>query len=161
MAHFGSQRWPSEYGVVASLTNEAASPITGIAGSDTTLTSTEGVDQLTYSVPTGETALYRVTCHILNGIDSASGGTQLVTPQLVYNDGAAVALIDLEAILGGGGGGAAAAIDLSTAETTGTWRGVIKAAAGTDIVVAIEHILNSTVATAGTYEIRMSIEKLT
>ena len=160
MGAFGSGLWPQEYGAVKYLNSIDNSSVTGIAASDTTVTSTEGVDQLTYTVPAGHGGLYELTSVIVNGADSTSGGTHVVTAAVTYNDGTAQGLVDLGALDGGGAAGAPAGIDFSTANIKASACGRIYAAAGTDIVMALEHILNSTVPTAGTHTLLFSIERL-
>ena len=160
MGAFGSGYWPQEYGAVKYLNTPANSSITGIAASDTTLTSTEGVDLLTYTVPPGHSGLYRLTSNIVNGADSASGGTHLVTCQITYNDGTAQTAIDLGALLGGGNLAAPVALEFSTANLVAPAQGVIYATEGTDITMFLQHILNSTVPTAGTHHLTFCIERI-
>ena len=159
MAHFGSALWPKEFGPVAYLNSEGVSSVTGIAASDTTLSSTVGVDYISYTVPTAQTGMYRISSHLYNHADDLSGGTHLCTVQITYNDGAARTVVDLGAV-GGGGQDTITNIDFSTADVHLAQRGVIQANAGTAITVAVEHILNSTVPTAGTHDIQFSIEKI-
>ena len=163
MPAFGSRLWPTDYGAVAYLNTPANSSVTGIAGSATTLTNasgTEGVDFLTYTVPTGQSGFYRLSSNIVNGADSDSGGTHLVTCQITYNDGTAQAAIDLGALLGGGNLAAPVALEFSTANLVAPAQGVIYATEATDIVMFLQHILSSTVPTAGTHHLTFCIEHI-
>jgi hypothetical protein len=168
MAHFAdislpaklSAGWPPNFGTVSSLSTTISAVLFGAVGDSPKTGATEGTDQHTYTVVTGETGLYLVLTHLHTDVLSDAGTSQTVATQVAYNDGAAQAA----ALLGGDdGGGSLTTVtqaDTTTVDTHAQQMGIIRAEAGTDIVVSTLATNGGTVATTGTIDFDVAILRL-
>ena len=146
MAHFGSVRWPKEFGTVASLSASAAQP------TSTASTSTEGTDKLTYTVE--NTGHYLVAANLKVTVASDAGTTDTVVAQVAYNDGSAVSAESIGQLGVTPGTGNAKTLNLSVSQSK-----VIRAVAGTTIVITSVYTVTG-VKTVGTTQYDYSIIRI-
>ena len=157
MSHFGSEKWPPLFGTVAYL-NAAASALL-YAASSTTAGSTEGTDKLTYTVL--DSGLYFVVSSIHTNVASDAGTSQTIEANVSYNDGAAVTTTALGELNAGQGTGVTAApVDATTINTRIQQMGVIRAEAGSDIVLNTVVVSGGTIATVGSFDVNFSIIRI-
>lgn len=128
MSHFGSGNWPNEFGRIAGL--ESAADVTQPTA--TGATATEGTDKLTFRVR--DTGQYLIAANIKIAVASDAATTDVVVAQVAYNDGSAVAAASIANT-----GVTPGTINAKTLNAESSQMQVIKAVAGTDIVVTAQH----------------------
>lgn len=123
MAHFGSVDWPTPYGRVAALEKTSVTIATGAS-------STEGTDQLTYTV--ARTGPYRVSA-LLRVRTAGTGASQATVARVTHNNGTAISAASI-----GMSGVTPGTLDATAAAGTAfNSAQVIHAVAGTNIVIGL------------------------
>lgn len=143
MSHFGSARWPAEFGTVASLSATAAQPTSSAS------TSTEGTDKLTYTVE--NTGQYLVAANLKVTVASDAATTDTLVAQVAYNDGSAVSAESIGQLGVTPGTGNAKTLNLSVSQMK-----VIRAVAGTTITITVAYTVTGA-KTVGTTRYDFSI----